>query len=62
MPRAREREGRECSSGNRPLHQIHPGICNMIADCPNESYGPLTQFHYTLWPTLEDPFQPGEEL
>ena len=55
MPIAREREGRKCSSGDRPLNMICQGICDTVADCPNDSYGPLGQFHYTLWPTQEDP-------
>ena len=35
MPTARERE--EHFSGDRALHSICLGICNMIADCPNDS-------------------------
>ena len=50
------------TGSNGPFHPLCPGICHLISDGPDNSQGPLGQFHHPLWVSRENPFRPGEEF
>ena len=62
MPGAREGKGRKHPDSNGALHLLHPDVCHLIPDGPDNGQGPLGQFHHPLWVTRENPFRPGEEF